>query len=66
MKRRSSSATGLNWLATAYEVYEVEATTNFTNWFRAGNPVVPTTTNGSFTNFPASTNRLFFRVLRVP
>lgn len=62
----SSSATGLNWLATAYEVYEVEATTDFTNWFRAGNPVVPTTTNGSFTNFPASTNRLFFRVLRVP
>lgn len=62
----SSSATGLNWLATAYEVYEVEATTDFTNWFRAGNPVVPTTTNGSFTNFPAATNRLFFRVLRVP
>lgn len=62
----SSSASALNWLATAYEVYEVEATTNFTNWFRAGNPVVPTTTNGSFTNFPASTNRLFFRVLRVP
>ncbi|KAF0170223.1 MAG: hypothetical protein FD161_4738 [Limisphaerales bacterium] len=62
----STSATGLNWLATAYEVYEVEATTDFTNWFRAGNPVVPTTTNGSFTNFPASTNRLFFRVLRVP
>ncbi len=62
----SSSATALNWFATAYEVYEVEATTDFTNWFRAGNPVVPTTTNGSFTNFPASTNRLFFRVLRVP
>ena len=37
----SSSATQLNWLATAYEVYEVEATINFTNWFRAGNPVVP-------------------------
>ncbi len=33
---------------------------------RAGNPMVPTTTNGSFTNFPAFTNRLFFRVLRVP
>lgn len=62
----SSSASGLNWFATAYEVYEVQATTDFTNWFRAGNPVVPTTTNGSFTNFPASTNRLFFRVLRVP
>ncbi len=60
------TATGLNWLATPYEVYEVEATTDFTNWFRAGNPVLPTTTNGSFTNFPPSTNRLFFRVLRVP
>lgn len=62
----SSSMTGLNWLATPYELYEVQATTDFTNWFRAGNPVVPTTTNGSFTNFPAATNRLFFRVLRVP
>ncbi len=62
-----SSATSVNWLTTAYEVYEVQATTDFTNWFRAGNPVVPTTTTGTFTNFPASsTNRLFFRVLRVP
>jgi len=61
----SGSTTGINWVATAYEVYEVQATTDFTNWFRAGNPVVPTTTNGSFTNFP-SINRLFFRVLRVP
>lgn len=62
-----SSATSANWLATPYELYEVQATTDFTNWFRAGNPVVPTTTTGSFTNFPASlTNRLFFRVLRVP
>ncbi len=62
----SSSASTINWLATAYELYEVQASTDFTNWFRAGNPVVPSTTNGSFTNFPASTNRLFFRVLRVP
>ena len=47
--------------------HALQATTDFTNWFRAGNPVVPTTTTGSFTNFPASsTNRLFFRVLRVP
>ncbi len=61
----SFSQNGLNWLATAYEVYEVQATTDFTNWFRVGNPVVPTTTNGSLTNLP-STNRLFFRVLRVP
>ena len=60
------STSSLAWLATPYELYEVHATTDFTNWFRAGNPVVPTTTNGSFTNFPAATNRLFFRVLRVP
>lgn len=60
------TASSLAWFATPYELYEVQATTDFTNWFRAGNPVVPTTTNGSFTNFPASTNRLFFRVLRVP
>ncbi|MBI3877009.1 MAG: matrixin family metalloprotease [Verrucomicrobia bacterium] len=60
------SASGLNWFATPYDLYEVQGTTDFTNWFRAGNPVAPTTTNGSFTNFPAFTNRLFFRVLRVP
>ena len=61
------SSSSLAWFATPYELYEVQATTDFTNWFRAGNPVVPTTTTGSFTNFPASsTNRLFFRVLRVP
>ena len=61
----SGTTAGLNWFATPYEVYEVQGTTNFTNWFRAGNPVVPTTTNGSFTNFPA-TDRLFFRIKRVP
>ena len=62
----SISPTNLNWFATPYELYEVEASANFTNWFRMGNPVMPTTTNGSLTNFTASTNRLFFRVLRVP
>lgn len=62
----SISPNSLTWFATAYDLYEIQATTDFTNWFRAGNPVVPTTTNGSFTNFPASSNRLFFRVLRVP
>lgn len=61
----SGTTAGLNWLATPYEVYEVQGTTNFTNWFRVGNPVVPTTTNGSFTNFPA-TDRMFFRIERVP
>lgn len=62
----SVSPTNLSWLATPYELYEVEASSNLTNWFRAGNPVLPTTTNGSFTNFSSSSNRLFFRVLRVP
>ena len=61
----SGSTAGLNWLATPYEVYEVQGTTNFTNWFRVGNPIVPTTTNGSFTNFPA-VPRMFFRIERVP
>ncbi len=61
----SGTTAGLNWVTTPYEVYEVQGTTNFTNWFRVGNPIVPTTTNGSFTNFPA-TDRLFFRIERVP
>jgi len=61
----SGTTAGLVWMATPFEVYEVQGTTNFTNWFRVGNPVVPTTTNGSFTNFPA-TDRMFFRIERVP
>jgi hypothetical protein len=61
----SGTTAGLVWTATPYEVYEVQGTTNFTNWFRVGNPIVPTTTNGSFTNFPA-TDRMFFRIERVP
>jgi hypothetical protein len=59
------TASNLAWFATPYEVYEVQATTNFTNWSRVGNPVVPTTTNGTFTNIP-SASRMFFRIERVP
>ena len=59
------AANSLTWLARPYDLYEVQATTDFTNWFRAGNPVLPTTTNATFTNFPAA-SRLFFRVERVP
>jgi hypothetical protein len=61
----SVAANSLTWLARPYDLYEVQATTDFTNWFRAGNPVLPTTTNATFTNFPAA-SRLFFRIERVP
>ncbi len=60
------SLTNLQWAARPYDLYEVQATTNFTNWFRLGNPVLPTTTNGSL-SLPATTgDRRFLRVLRVP
>lgn len=62
----SITPTALNWLANPYDLYEVQATSDFKTWVRAANPVTPTTTNGSLTNLPAVTNRLFFRIQRVP
>ena len=62
----SRSLTNLQWAARPYDLYEVQATTNLTNWVRLGNPVLPTTTNGSL-SLPATTgDRRFLRVLRVP
>ena len=62
----SRSAANIQWTARPYDLYEVQATTNFTNWFRLGNPVLPTTTNGSLSLPATASNRRFLRVLRVP
>jgi len=67
LKITSITTSNLQWLARPYDVYEVQGTTDFTNWFRVGNPVLPTTAPAKLTNFfnPA-TNRLFLRIIRVP
>jgi len=60
------SKTDIQFQAKAYELYELQATTNFTNWVRAANPVIPTTSTGSFSGFTNTAPYLFFRVEKVP
>ena len=62
----SGTLTNLEWTARPYDLYEVRGTTNFVNWTRVGNPVVPTTTNGSVTLPTPTTTKMFLRVERVP
>jgi hypothetical protein len=57
----------ITFQAKPWELYELEASANLTNWTRLGVPVQPTTTNGVYyhklgTNAPAH----YFRVRRVP
>jgi hypothetical protein len=61
------STTALQWQAKGYELYEILGSSNLVNWARAGNPVVPTGSNGVFNGFySSSTPCQFFRVLKVP
>lgn len=67
LKITSITPTSLQWLARPYDLYEVQGTTDFTNWFRVGNPILPTNSPATLTNFYSpATNRLFLRVIRVP
>jgi hypothetical protein len=57
----------ISFQAKAWELYELEASADLTNWTRIGVPVQPATTNGVYyhklgTNTPAH----YFRVRRVP
>lgn len=53
--------------AQPFDAYEIQGTTDFTNWSRVANPAVPETTNAVVTNFfGLAGDRHFFRVLRVP
>ena len=58
--------TNIQFQAKAYELYELHASTNLTNWVRAVNPILPTTATGSFTGFTNSAPYMYFRVLKVP
>ncbi len=59
----------LQWQAKAYELYELQSSTNLaaTNWTRFGNPILPTTSTGAVANpyNPALPNQ-FFRIQKVP
>jgi hypothetical protein len=57
----------LLWQAKSYELYELQGTTDFTNWSRIGSPIVPTTNTGAISNFwNASGSAQFLRILKVP
>jgi hypothetical protein len=57
--------TNIQFQAKAYELYELHASTNLTNWVRAVNPIVQLTSTGSFTGFTNTAPYLFFRVEKV-
>ena len=64
-----SKNSGLQWQAKAYELYEVQSSTNLTstNWTRFGNPVLPTTSTGNVANpFNPAVPQQFFRIQKVP
>jgi len=69
----------VSFLCQPYDLFELETTTNFTNWVRFGNPVQPPATSndfpdliytniiGMFTNLSITNpTKQFFRVRRVP
>ena len=60
------NGTNIQFQAKAYELYELHASTNMTNWVRAVNPIIPTTTTGIFTGFTNNAPYMFFRVQKVP
>jgi hypothetical protein len=59
------TVTNLQWGAKAYEVYEVQGSTNLVTWTRALNPVVPTNNVGTAT-IGAEGGKRFFRLQKVP
>jgi hypothetical protein len=81
-QRITSLANGtLQFQAKAYELYEIQGSTNLagTNWTRVVNPVLPTNapltirtnlfaTNiiAVVSNLPTTNPRMFFRILKVP
>ncbi|HWF18299.1 MAG TPA: matrixin family metalloprotease [Verrucomicrobiae bacterium] len=59
------STTNIQWQAKGYEVYEIYGTTNFSNWVRVMNPVIPTNSFGTATAFTNGGPKQFFRVEKV-
>jgi len=58
--------TNIQWQAKGYELYELYSSTNFNNWTRAINPVLPTNSAGSATPLTNGKPKQFFRVGKVP
>jgi hypothetical protein len=63
----SVSPTHITFQAKPWAVYELEGSTNLTDWSRVGAPIQPTSTNGVFYLRPGTNaSHWYFRVRRVP
>ena len=62
----SFNGSTLDFPARPYDLYEVVASTDFTTWTRAVNPILPKTASGTATNLGSATGFKFFQVRRVP
>jgi len=62
----SFSPANLQWLATPYELYEIQASINLVNWQILHPAVLPASSTGSFSAFTNDAPHLFFRVRHVP
>ncbi|HEX5222543.1 MAG TPA: matrixin family metalloprotease [Verrucomicrobiae bacterium] len=58
--------TNLEFQAKPYELYELHGSTNLVNWTRVANPIVPTSSTGTFAGFTSNAPFMFFRVQKVP
>lgn len=63
--RLEIAPTGLRWQAKAYELYEIDSSTDLTSWTLAGTPVTPSSSE-AVVNLDPSRPKRFYRVSRVP
>ena len=67
LKISSFSPATIRWTARPYELYELQVSSDLTNWSRAVSPVLPVTTNGVASGFAdPSAGRHFYRIKRAP
>jgi hypothetical protein len=61
------SLNSIQWQAKAYELYELQSSTNLLTWTRTLNPILPTTSTGTATGFfNSALSKQFFRIQKVP
>jgi hypothetical protein len=61
-----SGSTNLSFTAQAYDLYELQGTTDLSNWTRVANPVRPTNDVGVVSITGTGIGNRFFRLERVP
>jgi len=64
LRTSTFTASTLQWPASPYSLYTIEASSDLTTWTRFGNPVLATTSTGSSTGdfIPAATSKTFYRI----